>query len=66
MIDRVICDIVNSSYPEVLIAVKELKKLKDASKLNLTDTLKDIKVLTSDLNVVAKVSNSAPCCEEDR
>ena len=61
-----ICDIVNSSYPEVLAAVKELKKLKDASKLNFADTLKDINQLSTDLSVVTKVSNSAPCCEEDR
>ena len=55
-----ICDIVNSSYPEVLAAVKELKKLKDASKLNFADTLKDINQLSTDLSVVTKVINSAP------
>lgn len=47
-------------------AIKELKKLKDASKLDLGDTLKDINHLDQSIKQVAQVSNSSPCCDEDR
>ena len=61
-----ICDIVSTQYPEMMEAIRELKKLKDAAKLDLGDTLKDINHLDQAVNQVAQVSNSAPCCDEDR
>ena len=61
-----ICDIVSTQYPEMMEAIKELRKLKDASKLDLGDTLKDINHLDQAITPVAQVSNSSPCCDEDR
>ena len=40
MSDSVLCDVVQSQYPDVLEAIKSLSQLKDASKLELTATLK--------------------------
>ena len=60
---RVICDIVESTYPEALQAVKNLKCLKDTT--DFKATIEEKKKLSDQLAEVRRRSNENPYCNED-
>ena len=62
----VLCDIIQSQYPDVLEAIKSLSRLKDASKLELTATLKDVASLRAQVGKMVTISSQGSCCDEDR
>lgn len=64
--DSVLCDVVQSQYPDVLEAIKSLSQLKDASKLELTATLKDVASLRAQIGKMVTISSQGSCCDEDR
>lgn len=63
--NRILCDMVNSQYPDVLEAIKKLQVLKNSAKLVLADALRDISELKKGIASVVEISNSKPCCDED-
>ena len=62
---RVLCDMVNSDYPDVLQAIKDLQRLKDNSKLVWSDALRDVADLKKKVEDIKAISNTKPCCDED-
>ena len=61
--NRVICDIVDTDYPNVQEAVKQLKILSSIPEFK--SILEDKNNLMDELNVVKKLSGAASYCEED-
>ena len=62
---RVLCDMVNTDYPDVLAAIKKLQVLKDNSKLDWSDALRDVADLKKKVEDIKAISNTKPCCDED-